>query len=829
MDFGSVGRDDSTDRYLYSVGFADSDESDAGEENEISASASAPSQSRSPSASPSPKASPARERSFDYTTLSLNPRQDADAGAEAAGTNGPPVTLAEHLHLDAQRFIGASEFVFREDGVNAGPPRRPTMAPGILRSASPQRQRMDLDGAQPPLPGVGASSAVRQPVTHPVFHGTGRPAKPAAPLRKPLVPSQPPPCLATSAVYENCVRGDLDRNAVARAKPEIMFGRSFRVGWGPNGKLLIPSFASLRRAVEAPKDGATAPEGGAAAPQRSTDGAFVAHRVAATMFPQPEYLDAIYGPSLRTSLLSASMVGPEVRHAQNIGLGATQQAVPGATALIRRFVAASREEQVAHRKLFRRLRKDPRSVYIRQPLPQSSPDSPPGQLIEASAAGVLSWAAAEYVAIWELVLALWGNDDFDKTGEPTVLGGVEAEQRRRVRLQNWLSKDAVLRVRHNLNQQDGTTSSMQVDAEQATGELQGPLRWLWLLSGGQLRQAAEEARRSDPRLAAVITSPAQTRQRFMRQQLTAWRDKNTPVEKARKAVYRLLAGDILVLLEESNHQIDWRRYFSCFLLYGEISTARSAAGAVRPLGELTLGDLATAFSEYTLVFAQRCEANPSYFEELRLVAERAARSTQASWITSWGASCARALGARNSDLCYHLVQLAAFPAAQRGEAGKMLQPLTITLNPLDFRLVWHLGIFLRDIGELPEDCVGLRRATAGFAAQLEDEGLWEWAAYVLLHLPSALRDRALEQLLRRHLHKLSRQPRAVLHEALAFVKMSFDFEDLWAECAQVMDRYLLCKQPPQPPRRPLRRNCVMAEHIRLSREVEALLVAQRAS
>lgn len=68
---------------------------------------------------------------------------------------------------------------------------------------------------------------------------------------------------------------------------------------------------------------------------------------------------------------------------------------------------------------------------------------------------------------------------------------------------------------------------------------------------------------------------------------------------------------------------------------------------------------------------------------------------------------------------------------------QLLDPRSITADPLDHRLSWHLWEALRALNytHLSEQRQGVLNAS--YAAQLEREGLWEWAVFVLLHTPNA--------------------------------------------------------------------------------------------
>lgn len=71
------------------------------------------------------------------------------------------------------------------------------------------------------------------------------------------------------------------------------------------------------------------------------------------------------------------------------------------------------------------------------------------------------------------------------------------------------------------------------------------------------------------------------------------------------------------------------------------------------------------------------------------------------------------------------------------DLNQLLEPRSITADPLDYRLSWHLWEVLRALNytHLSEQCEGVLQAS--YAGQLESEGLWEWAIFVFLHIENS--------------------------------------------------------------------------------------------
>ncbi|KAF2984814.1 hypothetical protein EK904_013787 [Melospiza melodia maxima] len=86
------------------------------------------------------------------------------------------------------------------------------------------------------------------------------------------------------------------------------------------------------------------------------------------------------------------------------------------------------------------------------------------------------------------------------------------------------------------------------------------------------------------------------------------------------------------------------------------------------------------------------------------------------------------------DVCFHLLKLY---SDRSYELDQLLDPRSVTSDPLDFRLSWHLWEVLRALNycHLSQQSWGVLNTS--YAAQLESEGLWEWAVFVMLHEPDA--------------------------------------------------------------------------------------------
>ena len=100
------------------------------------------------------------------------------------------------------------------------------------------------------------------------------------------------------------------------------------------------------------------------------------------------------------------------------------------------------------------------------------------------------------------------------------------------------------------------------------------------------------------------------------------------------------------------------------------------------------------------------------------------------------------------DVCYHLLRLY---CDRSHSLSSLLNPATITPDPLDYRISWHLQQILQSLHYKHLTEYQHAALCSSFAAQLETVGLWHWALFVLLHIPEhTQREAAAKALLMRH-------------------------------------------------------------------------------
>ncbi|KAJ7320252.1 hypothetical protein JRQ81_019763 [Phrynocephalus forsythii] len=317
--------------------------------------------------------------------------------------------------------------------------------------------------------------------------------------------------------------------------------------------------------------------------------------------------------------------------------------------------------------------------------------------------------------VWTLCEALWG-----RLKELEACAGEPSEYVRSLACRKafscWLSRTAAERIKEevSLSQNDSPAEAI-----------------FSYLTGKQIGQACRLAQQSgDHRLALLLSQlvGSQEVRELVAVQLADWHQLQADafIQEERLRIFALLAGKPVWQLSERRSinicsQLDWKRSLGLHLWYLLPSTA--------PLSQ-ALSMYEAAFQDSPESEAYASPPLPPYLE---------------------GSGCAMEEGRSQHplrDACFHLLKL--YSERCYG-LHQLLDPKSVTADPLDYRLSWHLWEALRALNytHLSEQCQGALNAS--YAAQLESEGLWEWAVFVLLHAPSAhVRERAVRELLNRH-------------------------------------------------------------------------------
>ncbi|XP_012944343.1 nuclear pore complex protein Nup98-Nup96 [Aplysia californica] len=310
-----------------------------------------------------------------------------------------------------------------------------------------------------------------------------------------------------------------------------------------------------------------------------------------------------------------------------------------------------------------------------------------------------------------LCVALWGNlpDAADLDKDDLYV----RRQLRREAVSQWLSE----------------TSSSRVASEMEAAPIISPEDCLGAvfskLTVREISEACLLAQRGRDHRMSLLMAQAMTGQAFrqlMAAQLDKWAELNACqfVKELRMKIYCLLAGELVWATKDLTVNtckgLDWKRALALHLWYKCLP------------GE----SIQQALAQYQKGFRGSKESQaycaapvPPYLEGENLGDEEI------------------------FDTAYHLLCLF---SDKKYPLEAVLSPSSSTASHLDFRLSWHLLQTLESLGyrHLSPQCRDTIHVS--FASQLEAQGLWQWAAFVLLHIPSAVqRQKAVQSLLQRHL------------------------------------------------------------------------------
>lgn len=310
--------------------------------------------------------------------------------------------------------------------------------------------------------------------------------------------------------------------------------------------------------------------------------------------------------------------------------------------------------------------------------------------------------------VWQLCVALWGN-----------LPAIQANE-------NKESHEHVIIRREAFGEWLKAVVEETVQAEIADLKAEDQLM-LSLLSANKLEEACELARKVGDYALALLMSQlegASSVKELLKQTIALWQatDILGNVSIPRLKMYMLAAGEQLIQYNDDVvnvcENLDWKRALAVHLWYLSVPTA-----SITDVLEL----YEAAFTEEDGEFYAAAPL-PNYKEE-EFEPE----------ISS---------GKKTFDLCFHLLKLY---STGNHPLEELLNPLTHTADPLDYRLSWLLQQVVVGLGysHLSEHVAAITHAN--FAAQLEAHDLWHWAIFVVLHFNNpGTRRTAVIELLSRH-------------------------------------------------------------------------------
>ena len=261
------------------------------------------------------------------------------------------------------------------------------------------------------------------------------------------------------------------------------------------------------------------------------------------------------------------------------------------------------------------------------------------------------------------------------------------------------------------------------------------LRLFQMLAGYQIEKAVHSALETgDFNLAALLAQiggDADFRA-DMEEQLVKWKDQiiDAHVDESYRKIYALLAGIVDVVPASKSkdpaercrdlhvsHSLDWKRAFGLHLWYGT------------PMD----GSVVDAIRSYDNAYPTLAAAPTPWYQN------PAAFSGQRWFFTP---------RETERDALYELIKLNGDSNIQLEQA---LSPRSYSASPLDYRLPWHISTILtrclqsREFSDRNSTqaasttlSINASKLIVSFASQLEQQGFWQQAIFVLLHLDQAI-------------------------------------------------------------------------------------------
>nr|DBA32194.1 TPA: hypothetical protein GDO54_000004 [Pyxicephalus adspersus] len=342
----------------------------------------------------------------------------------------------------------------------------------------------------------------------------------------------------------------------------------------------------------------------------------------------------------------------------------------------------------------------------------------------------------QWYLTWTMCKALWGQlrdleTSLDETNEY-----VERLERRKA-FSHWLAETAAERI------------ESEVVMHQKERSIEAVFSYL---TGCRISEACRLAQRSgDHRLSMMLSQLVgnQQLQELITMQLEDWQKQQVDrfIQEERLKVYVLLSGTAVWQSSDKRtinvcSQLDWKRALAIHLWYMLPPTASIAQALHKYEEAFQVSDEGQCYASYPL---------PSYLEDTYLSMES----------ETFSPSIQR-------DVCFHLLKLY---SDRSYDLRQLLDPRSITSDPLDYRLSWHLWMVLQALNytHLSEQSQGLLHSS--YAAQLENVGLWDWAIFVMLHVTDPIvRETAVRELLNRHC-VLQETPESLIKEKFLIEKL----------------------------------------------------------
>lgn len=334
--------------------------------------------------------------------------------------------------------------------------------------------------------------------------------------------------------------------------------------------------------------------------------------------------------------------------------------------------------------------------------------------------------------VWELCAALWGDlPELDSEDGSKDVNSHYTAMIRRKAVSLWLEKVSKPLVKSETASVFGSEGSQYAHKEEYLDGI------LSLLSGRQILEACQKAQDYGDHHTALLLSQlsgSAAVRKLMCEQLDSWEKSKADsfISPQRLRLFLLVAG--LPNYESSDESfintcqlLDWKRAFAIHLWY-----------ICSPVASL-----ADALHLYQEAFCASDEDSGNAY----------AKRPDPPYLDSLSDDCIETVhGRKLNDLCYHLLQLY---CERSHPLEQLLNPATHTDDPRDYRLSWCLMQVLYSLDYAHLSPLSEAIIHSGFASQLENNGLWYWAIFVLLHLKDDFaRKSAVLDMLGRHVELL---------------------------------------------------------------------------
>ncbi|XP_062384841.1 nuclear pore complex protein Nup98-Nup96 isoform X2 [Sardina pilchardus] len=322
--------------------------------------------------------------------------------------------------------------------------------------------------------------------------------------------------------------------------------------------------------------------------------------------------------------------------------------------------------------------------------------------------------------IWTLCKALWGgltDASEEENVEQDCCGSYKQQLERRQSFSAWLACAAETRICQELGVATQHSPTEAIFS---------------YLTGHKISEACKLAQQSgDHRLSLLLSQAAGLpySQELLALQLGDWNRMQigSCLQEERLRIYALLAGK--PVWQSTNScinvcaELDWQRCIAVHLWYMLPPTASISDALTK---------YETAFQGSSDELKYACAPLPPYLESCDLACIEEEIEEE---------------GVKKPlyDICFHLLKLY---SDRHHNLQQLLDPSTVTIQRLDYRLCWHLWNVLQSLNytHLSPECQA--RLHSSYAAQLESAGHWELSIFVLLHIPNAMhRERAVREML----------------------------------------------------------------------------------